>query len=179
MPFKGGGISTDAKEIKKSAARRGQAALLLKLALDAPQSKKVVERTSERRTDARERAGLLASCWGDQTQQDVRKPDTLPRLKPVGFGAMRAATLARVKGSTPPKRSEIHDGLCLNTTIRSIPCTRADVTGSVCIPMDHCATAGTGIDPSSWCILSLTLTITACAGRIVLWNIASLHAIFR
>ena len=53
MPFKGGGISTDAKEIK-SAARRGLAVLLLKLALDAPQSKKVVERSSERSTDARE-----------------------------------------------------------------------------------------------------------------------------
>ena len=53
MPFKGGGISTDAKEIN-SAARRGQAALLLKLALDAPLSEKVVERTSERSTDARE-----------------------------------------------------------------------------------------------------------------------------
>ena len=70
MPFKGGGISTDAKEIK-SAARMGQAALLLTLALDAPLSKKVVERTSERRTDASERAGLLASCRRDQTQQDV------------------------------------------------------------------------------------------------------------
>ena len=61
---------------KKSAARKGQAALLLKLALDAPLARKVVERTSERRTDVRERAGLLASCWGDQTQQDVRKHKT-------------------------------------------------------------------------------------------------------
>jgi hypothetical protein len=75
MPFKGGGISTDAKEIK-SAARRGQAALLLKLALDAPQSKKVVERSSERSTDARELAGSLASCGRDQAQQDVRKHTT-------------------------------------------------------------------------------------------------------
>jgi hypothetical protein len=53
MHLKGGGISTDAKEIK-SAVRKGQAALLLKLALDVPLSKKVVERTSERSTDARE-----------------------------------------------------------------------------------------------------------------------------
>ena len=73
MPFKGGGSSTDATEIKKSAARMGQAALLLKLALDAPLSKKVVERTSERSTDARERVGLLASCGRDETQQNVRK----------------------------------------------------------------------------------------------------------
>ena len=39
---------------KKSAARKGQAALLLKLALDAPLSRKVVERTLERSTDTRE-----------------------------------------------------------------------------------------------------------------------------
>jgi hypothetical protein len=61
---------------KKSAARKGQAALLLKLALDAPLSEKGVERTSERRTEIRERTGPLASCWCDQTQQDVRKHKT-------------------------------------------------------------------------------------------------------
>ena len=76
MHLERGGISTDAKEIKKSAARKGQAALLLKLALDAPLSEEVVERTSERRTDVRERAGLLASCWCGQTQEDVRKHQT-------------------------------------------------------------------------------------------------------
>lgn len=61
---------------KKSAARKDQAALLLKLALEAPLSGKVVERTSERRTDVRERAGLLASCGRGQTQQDIRKHQT-------------------------------------------------------------------------------------------------------
>ena len=54
MHLEPGGILTDAKEIKKSATRKGQAALLLKLALDAPLSEKVVERTSEQSTDARE-----------------------------------------------------------------------------------------------------------------------------
>jgi hypothetical protein len=39
---------------KKSAARRGQAALLPELALNAPLYRKLVERTSERSTDARE-----------------------------------------------------------------------------------------------------------------------------
>ena len=76
MHLERGGISTDAKEIKKSAARTGQAALLLKLALDAPLSEEVVERTSERSTDAREWSGLLASCRRDQTQKDVRKHKT-------------------------------------------------------------------------------------------------------
>ena len=52
-PFIGGGSPTDAKEIK-SAARRGQAALLLELALAAPLYRKAVERPSERSTDARE-----------------------------------------------------------------------------------------------------------------------------
>ena len=103
--------------------------------------------------------------------------DTLPSLKGAEFGTICAATLARVKGSTPSKRSEIHDGPCLNPTIRSIPCSRADIACPVCISMDHSTTAGTGIDPSSWCILPLTLTITACACRIVLWNVASFHSI--
>ena len=53
LPFIGGGSPTDAKEIK-SAARKDQAALLLELALNAPLSKKVVERVSERSADARE-----------------------------------------------------------------------------------------------------------------------------
>ena len=50
MPFKGGGISTDAMEIN-SAARRGQAALLLKLALYAPLIRKWLNgRQSEAQT---------------------------------------------------------------------------------------------------------------------------------
>ena len=72
MHLERGGISTDAKEIK-SAARRRQAALLLRLALDAPLSKKVVERVSERSTSAREYDGLLTPCRRDQAQQDVQK----------------------------------------------------------------------------------------------------------
>jgi len=108
--------------------------------------------------------------------KNIGVADTPPPLKGMGFGAMRAATLAHVKGSTPPKWSEIHDGLYLNRSIRSIASAGANITGSVGISMDHSATAGTGIDPSSWCILSLTLTITACACRIVFWDIASLHA---
>jgi hypothetical protein len=104
-------------------------------------------------------------------------PDILPPLKRVGFGAIRAATLARVKGSTPPKRSEIHDGLYLNRSIRSISSARADITCSIRISMDHCATARTGINPSLWCTALYKFTTTACACGIVLWNVASLHPI--
>jgi hypothetical protein len=52
MPFKGGGISTDAKEIK--CCQKGTGSTIAETCSDAPPSKKVVERTSERSTDARE-----------------------------------------------------------------------------------------------------------------------------
>ena len=53
---------------------------------------------------------------------------THPRLKPVGFIAIRTAmaprerrifnlTPACIKGSAPPQRSEIHDGLHLHKPI--------------------------------------------------------------
>jgi len=112
-------------------------------------------------------------CWS----APVNGTDTLPPLKGVGFGANGATTSARVKSSTPPKRSEIHDGLNLNKPIRSMPCTRADITCPVRIAMDHCATARTDIDPSSWCTVLYKFTTTACACRIVFWNIASFHSI--
>jgi len=48
------GWFSDRREGNKSAARRGQAALLLELALNAPLCRRVVEQTSELSTDARE-----------------------------------------------------------------------------------------------------------------------------
>ena len=71
-----GGWALDRRAGNKKCCPKGQAALLLKLALGAPLSKKVVERTSERSTDAREYTGLLAPCRRGQTQQDVQKHKT-------------------------------------------------------------------------------------------------------
>jgi len=57
MHLKGSGLSTDAKEIKKC-CQNGQAALLLKLALDTPLSKR--RWLSDRQSEAQTRGNELA-----------------------------------------------------------------------------------------------------------------------